>query len=196
MRSQTADCNCKKRQPFSGNPADQTFRDHLPQKARKKCRTCDHIYQKEQANKSYSKTSWPFGKLPICRCQTYQPDYIKREHYGRSSCPCHGTDAQHRSILKQAQQKRRRKHQYDLPKSCLWEILLFSANLITFILSGFMALSEACVSGHFWHTAAGISASGRAVAKSFHRFPSHCSSLQKVPDMGHRSLRVLTDAPR
>ena len=38
--------NCKKRQPFSGNPADQTFRDHLPQKARKKCRTCDHIYQK------------------------------------------------------------------------------------------------------------------------------------------------------
>lgn len=46
MRSQTTDCNCKKRQPFSGNPADQTFRDHLPQKVRKKCRTCDHIYQK------------------------------------------------------------------------------------------------------------------------------------------------------
>ena len=189
MRSQTTGCNCKKRQPFSGNPADQTFRDHLPQKARKKCRTCDHIYQKEQANKSYSKTSCPFGKLSICRCQTYQPDHIKRQVPAMALMPNIAP------FLNRHSRNGAGNTSMICRKSCLWEILLFSANLITFILSGSMALSEACVSGHFWHTAAGISASGRAVAKSFHRFPPHCSSLQKVPDMGHRSLKVLPDAP-
>ena len=80
-------------------------------------------------------------------------------------------------------------------KSCLWEILLFSANLIILFLSVSMALSAVCASGHLLHTTAGISVSGMAGAKFFLLFPPGRFFLQRVPDMGHQNLKVLPDVP-
>ena len=80
-------------------------------------------------------------------------------------------------------------------KSCLWEILLFSANLIILFLSVSMALSAVCASGHLLHTTAGISVSGMAGAKFFLLFPPGRFFLLTVPDMGHQNLKALPAVP-